>query len=84
MFDELAQQYFSSPEEFAAALKLLQRCSDAGKRYPKYSYFEANFLDNLDDVTDSETALLNTALDYHAAKKNAVGGTPMLSLLRVK
>ncbi len=32
IFDELAQQYFGSPEEFAAAIKLLQRYEAAERQ----------------------------------------------------
>jgi integrase len=67
MFDELAQQYFGSAEEFAAALKLLQKCKTAEQNSANFEEFETNFLDNLDDVTGRESWLLNKAFEYEKA-----------------
>jgi hypothetical protein len=36
-FDELAQQYFSSPESFAKGLKLLQRLKRLERKYPNFA-----------------------------------------------
>ena len=67
MFDELAQQYFGSAEEFAAALKLLQKCKTAEQNAANFEEFETNFLDNLDDVMGRDTWLLHQAFDYEKA-----------------
>ncbi|MGI9568617.1 MAG: hypothetical protein ACR2PH_02515 [Desulfobulbia bacterium] len=40
MFDELAQQYFGSADEFAAALKLLQKCKTAEQNAASFEEFE--------------------------------------------
>jgi len=57
-FDEIAQQYFSTPEGFAKAIKLVQKYKEAELRYPSFAEFQKNFLDRLDDVTDHESELL--------------------------
>jgi len=75
MFDELAQQYFNSPEDFWAAVKLLQRYKDAVAQFPQFADFQANFLDHLDDVTGHDSLLLDHAVDYEKAKQIISGST---------
>ena len=75
MFDELAQQYFGSADEFAAALKLLQQCKTAEQSSANFEEFEASFLDNLDDVTARDTRLLHKAFDYESAIGVGLGKT---------
>ena len=75
MFDELAQQYFNSPEEFAAAVKILQQYNYAVKKYPRFADFQENFLDQMDDVTGRDSRLLDRVMDYEKAK-NFISGSP--------
>jgi len=63
-FDQLAQQYFGSPEGFAKAIKLVQEYKSAERQYPAFEDFQRNFLDRLDDVTNRETELLENAFNY--------------------
>jgi integrase len=69
MFDELAQQYFNNAEGFAAGIKILQRYNDARARNPTFEEMEVNFLDKLDDVTGTESRLLERALEWQGAQQ---------------
>jgi integrase len=76
MLDELQKRYFRSEEWFAEAIQLLQRYEKASSEYPDWTAFEENFLCTLDDVTGSDSALLQRAFDYVNAKRLAAGESP--------
>ena len=75
LFDELAQHHFETPEGFFKALKLFQEYTAATDAYPTFEEFQANYLDRLDDLTDSESKLLQKAFDYLTMKSLIVSGS---------
>lgn len=76
MFDELAQQYLGSAGEFAAAVKLLQKCKTAEQNAASFEELETTFLDNLDDVTGRDMWLLHQAFDYENARRLGKAESP--------
>lgn len=66
MFDKLAQRYFSTEEQYAEGLELLQQYLEAASTCHDFDELQTNFLDRLDDSSD-ETGLLDSALRFTKA-----------------
>lgn len=89
MFDEIAQQYFESPEQFAFTIKQLQRFRAAVRDYPRWEDFE----EHRDNSGDPHGKFLDLALEHEDAKKVVLGSPPpqldqhtreMLAAIRTK
>lgn len=81
MWDQRAQQYFRSEEDFHRGMKLLQEYLAACSRFSSFEDLSTNFLDLLDDTTDSETDLLNSASRFRISKALDLGEDPYASHL---
>lgn len=64
MWDLRAQQYFKDEESFHEAMKLFQEYLKAEAEYSDFEGISKNFLDNLDDVTGSDSRLLTNICNY--------------------
>lgn len=76
MFDLRAKQYFKTEESYHEAIKLFQEYLRARELNKTYEELQANFFDNLDDTTASETYLLEQAEKYHRAIQIEKGNNP--------
>lgn len=72
MFDELAQRYFATPEDFYKGLQLLQRQKVANARSDSWEQYEVNFL-NAELGDDAE--LLRQASKWSNEQKKAAPDT---------
>ncbi|WP_081763566.1 site-specific integrase [Imhoffiella purpurea] len=63
MFDDIARKYFSDPDLFASAMKLLRQHIDAREHSQSFAEYEEQFLSKLDS-TENETALLEQAIRF--------------------
>jgi hypothetical protein len=79
MWDLRAKQYFKSEDDFHRGTKLFQRYLAACSRFQTFDEISVNFLDLLDDETDHETDLLNSAANLHASRKIDAGSDPYAS-----
>ena len=76
MWDQRAQQYFKSEEDFHRGMKLLQEYLAATSQYSSFEDISTHFLDLLDDTTDRETDLLDKASRLHKSKALDLGKNP--------
>ncbi len=81
MWEQRAQQYFRSEEDFHRGMKLLQEYLAACSRFSTFEDLSKNFLDLLDDTTDRETDLLESASKFHKSKLLDDGKDPYASHL---
>ena len=65
MWDLRAQQYFKNEQSYHEGMKLFQQYLKAVAQYPKFEDISTHFFDLLDDVTGSESRLLENAVNYH-------------------
>lgn len=79
MWDLRAKQYFKSEDDYHRGTKLFQRYLAACSRFQTFDEISVNFLDLLDDETDHETDLLNSATNLHASRKIDAGSDPYTS-----
>ena len=68
-FDQIAQQYFHSPEDFAYAIKKYQELQTAYAKYPNYE----DFLEHYQDSAENEFGKVDDATSRFTAWATAVG-----------
>ncbi|MFC7460599.1 DUF6538 domain-containing protein [Hydrogenophaga defluvii] len=68
-FDQIAQQYFHSPEDFAYAIKKYQELQAAYAQYPNYE----DFLEHYQDSAENEFGKVDDATSRFTAWATAVG-----------
>jgi len=75
MFDELAQRYFVTPEDFYKALQLLQRQKIATARSDSWEEYEENYLIGELGNSDKDTTLLQQASTWSTEQKKVAPNT---------
>jgi len=76
MWDLRAKQFFKSEDDFHRGMKLLVQYLSATTAGQSFEEVSKEFLDQLDDTTDSESLLLTSAAQYQASKQIDVGQRP--------
>ncbi len=76
MWDLRAQQYFANEQSYHEGMKLFQQYLKAVVQYPKFEDISTHFFDLLDDVTSSDSRLLENAVNYHESLQIDKGNNP--------
>ena len=76
MWDLRAQQYFKDEQSYHGGMKLFQQYLKAVVQYPKFEDISTYFFDLLDDVSGSDSRLLENAVNYHESLQIEKGNNP--------
>lgn len=79
MWDLRAQQYFKDEQSFHEAMKLFQEYLKAEAKYSDFEDISKNFLDNLDDVSGSDSKLLANICNYYDSLTIGKGVNPYVN-----
>lgn len=80
MLDLRAQQYFKDESSFHEGMKLLQQYLQTTAASDDFEKIQQHLLDNFDDTTGNQSALLESALQYYFSKQIDTGANPYKSL----
>jgi integrase len=76
MWDLRAKQYFKTEADYHRGVELFRKYLAARSRFKSFNEISTNFLDLLDDETDHESELLNSAANLHASRQLDSGKDP--------